>query len=169
MRGKPKKGENRVKSTGITPAHAGKTITTTVVERELKDHPRACGENGFVMEIDGLSIGSPPRMRGKRVRLDVAMIEKRITPAHAGKTHEPRDQVDRYRITPAHAGKTDDHFVVHVHDKDHPRACGENRCSALRRTEKPGSPPRMRGKPKKGENRVKSTGITPAHAGKTGP
>ena len=30
---------------GITPAHAGKTISKALLTYGYKDHPRACGEN----------------------------------------------------------------------------------------------------------------------------
>ena len=49
----------------ITPAHAGKTRTTGKVTAVIKDHPRACGENGAICANRIQYKGSPPRMRGK--------------------------------------------------------------------------------------------------------
>ena len=71
------------------------------------------------------------------------------------------------RITPAHAGKTDKLSYSKLKDRDHPRACGENFLYADTDSLHLGSPPRMRGKPKR--LLVDSFGdrITPAHAGKT--
>ena len=111
--------------------------------------------------------GSPPRMRGK---------------PHMGKR-----QIYNKRITPAHAGKTAPHRQAVLREADHPRACGENYSSGVclgggcgsppRMRGKLsgnqiiiasiGSPPRMRGKPKARQSASKSPRITPAHAGKT--
>ena len=47
MRGKgisPNISEN---ISGITPAHAGKSPNDRVGKREIKDHPRTCGEKSF--------------------------------------------------------------------------------------------------------------------------
>ena len=107
-------------------------------------------------------------MRGKlRVRF-WAVIQYRITPAHAGKTisastsaqvcagSPPRMRGKLFpfglcyrfvRITPAHAGKTLQIHTTYYHMT--------------------GSPPRMRGKPAKYFILPTNSGITPAHAGKT--
>ncbi len=71
------------------------------------------------------------------------------------------------RITPAHAGKTLEDFSDSFADKDHPRACGENSVKARKFKRGTGSPPRMRGKPKKQKGLKGGVWITPAHAGKT--
>ena len=70
----------------ITPAHAGKTMSTPYVLSGARDHPRACGENlqgGILIDTPE---GSPPRMRGKQWLLKSLVRCRRITPAHAGKT-----------------------------------------------------------------------------------
>ena len=51
---------------GITPAHAGKTVTKPQNSRSHRDHPRACGENEIKFTENEDGEGSPPRMRGKR-------------------------------------------------------------------------------------------------------
>ena len=112
---------------GITPADAGKTLTTQVrtrtnagspprmrgkpqkkLDRAAKrgDHPRGCGENRGNCTLQGLSVGSPPRMRGKQ---RVGQQKRHIT-----------------GITPADAGKTINALTVAAVVKDHPRGCGEN-------------------------------------------
>ena len=64
MRGKRKPLPLRRAAGRITPAYAGKTLLTKLQSFTLRDHPRVCGENGFLSA--GLSRrGSPPRMRGK--------------------------------------------------------------------------------------------------------
>ena len=71
---------------GITPADAGKTHGTATAERNPP--------------------GSPPRMRGKPVARDMAVM--------------------RLGITPADAGKTDSNYPFGGKRWDHPRGCGEN-------------------------------------------
>ena len=51
--------------------------------------------------------------------------------------------------------------------KDHPRVCGENRCSTKACCCTIGSPPRVRGKPRTRRVKLSSSRITPACAGKT--
>ena len=51
--------------------------------------------------------------------------------------------------------------------KDHPRGCGENVFIRVKRAERNGSPPRMRGKLGQNSNGVPLIRITPADAGKT--
>ena len=92
-------------------------------------------------------MGSPPRMRGKLF----------------GKTSER----ERRRITPADAGKTLIGFMVGCSAEDHPRGCGENDVRLRKFDPVPGSPPRMRGKPRSAKESALADGITPADAGKT--
>ena len=90
---------------GITPAHAGKRRTLPKTLSSSQDHPRACGEKEDLGKINTEEWGSPPRMRGKVVAINIGMEEEGITPAHAGKSGE--------------------FFIGHVAIWDHPRACGE--------------------------------------------
>ena len=50
---------------GITPAYAGKSVRTCAVQSRDRDHLRVCGEKQAQMGCIQLSLGSPPRMRGK--------------------------------------------------------------------------------------------------------
>ena len=92
----------------ITPADAGKTTFMADIAACIWDHPRRCGENQPLIQAQPPPDGSPPRMRGK--------------PAGASRSRTPT------RITPAHAGKTKTKKMSQGSIKDHPRACGENRC-----------------------------------------
>ena len=131
----------------ITPAHAGKTATKARYCSSLADHPRACGENAVNSLLLFSFSGSPPRMRGKHQRDARTRRERRITPAHAGKTQ-----------TLLHTAPS---------QTDHPRACGENILDMMERYALAGSPPRMRGKQCPPLCRCCGVRITPAHAGKT--
>ena len=147
MRGKPALRHFALKSHRITPAHAGKTDAHVLDTERPADHPRACGENAFLVSLLYSSHGSPPRMRGKPPRPDS------LRGAH--------------RITPAHAGKTFSIIFATCFNADHPRACGENVNVLAHLAPKLGSPPRMRGKLCRLRSLPRNPRITPAHAGKT--
>ena len=132
---------------GITPADAGKTMSALNASVIVWDHPRGCGENGLTGVTANLELGSPPRMRGKRVFVPQLLAVRGITPADAGKTQ-------RYT-----ANKRE--------RRDHPRGCGENATSQILFTGIIGSPPRMRGKLPVDLNAIAQQRITPADAGKT--
>ena len=155
-------------ATRITPADAGKTVSTFFISFTYQDHPRGCGENSLSTTYSPIDIGSPPRMRGKQGMSEKITMNLRITPADAGKTylffpklseHEdhPRGCGENYdetatihsctRITPADAGKTSSAFAIFTKISDHPRGCGENCEVQSGFTPAEGSPPRMRGKP----------------------
>ena len=72
----------------ITPAHAGKTLAAKTKSVLSRDHPRACGENNLLGFLRLKFVGSPPRMRGKRIQNIFPLNDTGITPAHAGKTRE---------------------------------------------------------------------------------
>ena len=111
------------------------------------DHPRGCGENDPVVPGENAAAGSPPRMRGKLVKICPCTVRARITPADAGKTSLARRQ--------------------QFHHWDHPRGCGENDYVWVRGTCPSGSPPRMRGKRHRSPRSHRKSRITPADAGKT--
>ena len=71
------------------------------------------------------------------------------------------------RITPADAGKTITNFFLCLHNRDHPRGCGENLNVCKNTAQGTGSPPRMRGKLEEESNAYRYKRITPADAGKT--
>ena len=131
----------------ITPADAGKT--TRAVRRAIVkwDHPRGCGENALGGNNSVMSMGSPPRMRGKHSSKNVNMLSMRITPADAGKTIKSCQS--------------------RAMEWDHPRGCGENAVTLLRDCRRGGSPPRMRGKQINPYATPSTSRITPADAGKT--
>ena len=70
-------------------------------------------------------------------------------------------------ITPACAGKSDGRQERDQPDEDHPRVCGEKLRPSHPSAQRPGSPPRVRGKEAGDERRDGGAGITPACAGKS--
>ena len=147
MRGKVySKGVGQIYS-GITPACAGKRPACPAESALVEDHPRVCGEKLRLSLFFASSLGSPPRVRGKADVRRRGAYTSRITPACAGKSCRAV-----VRCCPA---------------SDHPRVCGEKaRCRMVSR-DITGSPPRVRGKEKKGFGGFVNTRITPACAGKS--
>ena len=106
VRGKLASSSALLRGLRITPAGAGKTISTAGYENNGMDHPRRCGENAPFLRRTVRRPGSPPQVRGKRLPSSQLVTLPRITPAGAGKTgHSSR--MRRWK-------------------RDHPRRCGEN-------------------------------------------
>ena len=126
MRGKGKDFLKIQCHVGITPAYAGKSYAGFWGRLQCWDHPRVCGEKYLNLMNEQREKGSPPRMRGKALRLVPVLLPAGITPAYAGKSST---------VCPCD-----------IFHGDHPRVCGE-KCRFLSTSEDSvGSPPRMRGK-----------------------
>ena len=147
MRGKLLRRARSASARRITPACAGKTYDLILLDTPPTDHPRVCGENAIQNEPWVDTVGSPPRVRGKRSSAAAPAPGRRITPACAGKTHNSIQQESS--------------------SQDHPRVCGENNFSDCLIPLRKGSPPRVRGKRKQRYSFPYSHRITPACAGKT--
>ena len=131
---------------GITPAYAGKSAGLSTFWSRNQDHPRVCGEKPQKGLQRPITLGSPPRMRGKENGAVYYNVDWRITPACAGK-RPPAFQ----------------HLEL---DWDHPRVCGEKEYDAQIGDDIEGSPPRVRGKVHRRTEFQEIPGITPACAGK---
>ena len=131
---------------GITPARAGKSLSSFPKAQTREDHPRACGEKPSRFAACRWLMGSPPRVRGK---------------AGAGGS-----RAGEGGITPARAGKSPLSVKNQPCSRDHPRACGEKCRPKVPFGTALGSPPRVRGKAASAADAVTAPGITPARAGK---
>ena len=69
----------------ITPACAGKSGSGAAAGAAIGDHPRVCGEKCDAVKHQEYIQGSPPRVRGKVGKQNDSRIDRRITPACAGK------------------------------------------------------------------------------------
>ena len=132
---------------GITPARAGKSPVSRAFLLFYRDHPRACGEKFRRWTRPALSMGSPPRVRGKDIMARGNFNGAGITPARAGKSGTGS------RCSGTHG--------------DHPRACGEKMAACWVHTALLGSPPRVRGKEIEANRDAIAHRITPARAGKS--
>ena len=70
-------------------------------------------------------------------------------------------------ITPAYAGKSGTFAMPQFTQRDHPRLCGEKRCTGNFSGHDDGSPPPMRGKVGLIVAGIAALRITPAYAGKS--
>ena len=86
MRGKRPIQVSNSSGRRITPACAGKTVSSESIKGVHEDHPRVCGENESNFDYDYGVGGSPPRVRGKPEMGMATLFGIRITPACAGKT-----------------------------------------------------------------------------------
>ena len=152
----------------ITPAYAGSTRGRRHRLRVEGDHPRIRGEHTVFTMGSTWIVGSPPHTRGAPLRLSLASVGARITPAYAGSTPpaaasapQPRDH-PRIRgeahtlapvhpadggITPAYAGSTHPSRKRRPPSPDHPRIRGEHSNASTNTGRRSGSPPHTRGAP----------------------
>ena len=174
---------------GITPACAGKSLRPSPPAGRARDHPRVCGEKALPALVSLFTAGSPPRVRGKDLSLDMLRTLLGITPACAGKSltngEQERSQYGSpprvrgkaqgdgqkpalCRITPACAGKRLCADISEARERDHPRVCGEKTVIEGWVMQQVGSPPRVRGKASMLALAKTGKRITPACAGKSG-
>ena len=110
-------------------------------------HPHACGENYQIGAPLGYAYGTPPRLWGKRLRMDTYTNAIRYTPTPVGKTG-----------------------IVNLHDQGvavHPHACGENIFDGHAGLRQHGTPPRLWGKHAPCDPQVLLIRYTPTPVGKT--
>ena len=146
-RGKADRGASGEPARGITPAHAGKSRGFEGFLDAVGDHPRSRGEKFVAVSVISSAIGSPPLTRGKVTANWNQRANKRITPAHAGKSSAGRRR-----------GRA---------DGDHPRSRGEKAVRPPPPLAIVGSPPLTRGKVRGSYCYSPNDRITPAHAGKS--
>ncbi len=95
------------KEVRITPAGAGKTIKTRLWKPKKQDHPRRCGENGWMVRQSSRKTRITPAGAGKTSSIFVALS---FAPDHPRRCGENKivtmDGVTHDGITPAGAGKT---------------------------------------------------------------
>ena len=130
----------------ITPAQAGKSVAPRQKRSALWDHPRVGGEKYSRPSYSRISMGSPPRGRGKG--------------------NQAFSWYGSSRITPAWAGKRAGQCWGLCSARDHPRVGGEKSLGSMPWQIWRGSPPRGRGKVAFWDFALSFSRITPAWAGK---
>ena len=147
MRGTQGAVDGLIERAGITPAYAGNTPSRRFCMPCKRDHPRVCGEHHNGETLPPMLKGSPPRMRGTRGCWCDGLARGGITPAYAGNTRLQR--------------------TTRMNGWDHPRVCGEHSSFMNNSQCVLGSPPHMRGTPRRHQHAPHAPGITPAYAGNT--
>ena len=132
---------------GLIPAHAGKTPAARCPTTRIRAHPRSRGENGVVSFPAWRSAGSSPLTRGKLNALTQPSRERRLIPAHAGKTGTAKS--------------------AYLNRLAHPRSRGENCSKSWWINPQCGSSPLTRGKRAGVNSPIWHLRLIPAHAGKT--
>ena len=126
MRGKAHRRCTNVQQDRITPAYAGKSIFSDLIDANGRDHPRLCGEKIFSFSSNNLIIGSPPPMRGKG-----------LTCRRFHRSHQDHPRLCGEKLLhvcyssscsgspPPMRGKVKIFGTLLIMLKDHPRLCGE--------------------------------------------
>ena len=148
VRGKRTRSRSVAYRARLIPACAGKTSAPGGLRASPGAHPRACGENASALGTPAADFGSSPRVRGK--------------PSDRRRSQGLRG------LIPARAGKTATSQGSSVLRPAHPRACGENVVGESVELYRPGSSPRVRGKPETRSYPPSTPRLIPARAGKTG-
>ena len=167
-RGKPATPESSVTSSGLIPAHAGKTARAIELLARMEAHPRSRGENEARRGDASLRSGSSPLTRGKRPASPsaagacaahprsrgenfagdtVCTMSDGSSPLTRGKRIQGRRRPNEGRLIPAHAGKTRVSRAMWPGQTAHPRSRGENVCDESHQSVDGGSSPLTRGKP----------------------
>ena len=126
MRGRLSGGEALFLADRNTPAYAGKTIRMDIHIPTNEKHPRVCGEDSSFASVLSTLLETPPRMRGRPIRICITRGVQGNTPAYAGKTYKE-----------AHKQRC---------NQKHPRVCGEDFSTAISLLRFIETPPRMRGR-----------------------
>ena len=146
-RGKLGRHRDGLQDRGLIPAHAGKTRRGGAAGCRPRAHPRSRGENVRAVSSKRSGSGSSPLTRGKRAQAVREILTGGLIPAHAGKTTRCSST---WSSRPAH-----------------PRSRGENLGRMFYQLAGAGSSPLTRGKRSRRCRELFSSGLIPAHAGKT--
>ena len=167
-RGKRLSRSNVATTSGLIPAHAGKTSHAITASGLTWAHPRSRGENPSPRPPSPRHQGSSPLTRGK-LRARERLVDRRgLIPAHAGKTTARPVSRSAPWAHPRSRGENHYEYAKPKTSRAHPRSRGENIRPRLVVWENVGSSPLTRGKLVRGGACLSACGLIPAHAGKTG-
>ncbi len=144
-RGRPLPGGVSISSRGLTPAQAGTASGCLPRSPAWRAHPRAGGDGWTARRERVLSVGSPPRRRGRLAIGGLGREVGGLTPAQAGTAMSEGRQLP--------AGWA------------HSRAGGDGPGQLAYNQGNAGSPPRRRGRPPARPWQAPSPRLTPAQAG----
>ncbi len=131
---------------GLTPARAGKALSSNLAAQDAGTHPRSRGEGSDNWPGQRVELDSPPLARGRPQGLGNLRASLGLTPARAGKA-------------PPHPARPSPPWT-------HPRSRGEGGIEPTTTAHTTDSPPLARGRPVIGHRHGQPQGLTPARAGK---
>jgi len=173
---------------GLTPACAGTTAPLGNRPRTAWAHPRVRGDDSRRYQTVTYVEGSPPRARGRRLCVNLALRDHRLTPACAGTTgssgsrssalgahprvrgDDPtssRNTLDGDGSPPRARGRPHHRTTAGRRPPAHPRVRGDDYDPVAWTRDQPGSPPRARGRQQFGCPAAVVDRLTPACAGTT--
>ena len=129
----------------LIPAGAGQICFTRVYAIHSGAHPRRCGADIFIRNLQKMDKGSSPQVRGRLAGTLAYLQEARLIPAGAGQL-----QPACWR-SPGH--------------RAHPRRCGADNSPAILSHTWPGSSPQVRGRSLLKWQVQRFEGLIPAGAG----
>ena len=147
MRSRPIGSVINFQARGITSACAEQTWFGGASCDVCRDHLRVCGADNDTFTSDVLELGSPPRVRSRRV-----------LGCH---------RWSGGGITSACAEQTDGSMVAKSNHRDHLRVCGADVEKLVEYRDKAGSPPRVRSRLVQSDAKSLAQGITSACAEQT--
>ncbi len=145
VRGAVQPGRGCDRPLGTIPARAGSRRCTPGGRWLRRDHPRACGEQDALFPPVEPSQGPSPRVRGAGIEHALHLLRPGTIPARAGSRTLPSTR--------------------RMWRRDHPRACGEQRCSGMPYMVAWGPSPRVRGAGHRHPVDARVRGTIPARAG----
>ena len=165
-------GQHRVRDRvrqGITPACAGNSFMAYSTAMLTQDHPRVCGEQVSFAACWHSRLGSP-RVCGEQQAAQCRAKDPQGSPPRVRGTAVGIDLLSsQFRITPACAGNSSGPMWWAISAWDHPRVCGEQPATPALRSRVWGSPPRVRGTAYLALIQARVHRITPACAGNRSP
>jgi len=99
------------------------------------DHPHACGEKGIKETLDGMGVGSSPRVWGEVARQRLTCSIAGSSPRVWGEAPRTRRMIVVTRIIPTRVGRRASTSAGCAVRADHPHACGEKKASPSARDE----------------------------------
>ena len=137
MRGKAVDLMIGLRSVGITPAYAGKSVLPCHWLFRVRDHPRLCGEKSKISHHFGVTTEDHPRLCGEKIRKKKCVMRNiGSPPPMRGKAQNCGKRRCVHRITPAYAGKRSWRESAGLFSQDHPRLCGEKLCARIQSVKK---------------------------------
>ena len=150
---------------GSPPRARGRRLRVSRLDRLQGLTPACAGTSWYKHTGSDVGGGSPPRARGRPMLGQGRALKDGLTPACAGTSSIDEPCPPVMGLTPACAGTSQAPSQGDAHGRAHPRVRGDVGLRMGPLTAQGGSPPRARGRPRRGRGGPGQSGLTPACAG----